>query len=179
MIKSISIFNFLYYRFKINLVANQIKTYINVILEILKQKISPDILVVRRYYCHDKSTPRPIIYVPMLINNNIYEPYLEDISRVSKIFKCLKIFFYIFIYQIYIFIYFKFQLIENLLENKFDERTLDYKKMDSPTIPLQLFTSEQCIGRTKENSKLKKRKNLINRFDKNYTTVNGDFKSVS
>lgn len=76
---------FLCYRFRINLETNKVKTYINVILDILKQNISPDLIVVRRYKSLDKSTPRIINFVPLLVNNMIYEPSHADISQVNKV----------------------------------------------------------------------------------------------
>lgn len=69
------------YRFKINLETNKLKPYIDVILEILKQKVNPDILVVRRYKSDDKSVPRSVVYGPLL-NDKIFEPKRVDFCQV-------------------------------------------------------------------------------------------------
>jgi len=70
------------YRFKINLETNKLKPYIDVILEILKQKVNPDILVVRRYKSDDKSEPQSFMCVPSLLSDNVYEPDSTDIYMV-------------------------------------------------------------------------------------------------
>jgi len=53
-----------------------------VILEILKQNVNPDILVVRRYKSDDKSVPQPLTCIPSLLNDNVYEPDSADIYKV-------------------------------------------------------------------------------------------------
>lgn len=71
------------FRFKINLTTNDLKTYINVMLEILKQTISSDVIVVRKY---KKSAESLSIFeksVPKLLNNNAIEPSHADISKVN------------------------------------------------------------------------------------------------
>lgn len=70
------------FRFKINLETNKLKAYIDVILEILKQQVNPDIIAVRRYKSDDKSVPRSTMCVPSLLNDHIYEPSPADISKV-------------------------------------------------------------------------------------------------
>ncbi|XP_060835614.1 uncharacterized protein LOC132918419 [Rhopalosiphum padi] len=69
-------------RFKINLETNKLKAYIDVILQILKQKVNPDIIAVRRYKSDDKSVPRSIMCVPLLLNDHIYEPSPTDICKL-------------------------------------------------------------------------------------------------
>lgn len=54
------------------------------ILKILRTKISSEILVVRRYKNSDKST-HSITNVPILFNDNIYEPSYAKISMVNII----------------------------------------------------------------------------------------------
>jgi len=53
-----------------------------VILEILKQQVNPDMLVVRRYKSDDKSVPQSIVSVPSLLNDHIYEPSSAEIFQV-------------------------------------------------------------------------------------------------
>lgn len=53
------------------------------ILDILKEKINHDIVVVRKYKNDGKSAPRSIMYVPKLFNENIYEPNYADINQVN------------------------------------------------------------------------------------------------
>lgn len=81
-----------YCRFKINLETNKLKAYIDVILEILKKNVNPDILVVRRYKSDDKSVPQSITCVPSLLNDNVYEPGSADISKVYSIIQIVKIY---------------------------------------------------------------------------------------
>ncbi|CAH1724069.1 unnamed protein product [Aphis gossypii] len=69
-------------RFKINLETNKLKAYIDVILEILKQQVNPDIIAVRRYKSDDKSVPRSTKCVPSLLNNHIHEPSPADLSKL-------------------------------------------------------------------------------------------------
>lgn len=69
-------------RFKINLETNKLKAYIDVILEILKQQVNPDIIAVRRYKSDDKSVPRSTMCVSSLLNDHIYEPSPADISKL-------------------------------------------------------------------------------------------------
>lgn len=53
------------------------------ILEILKEKISHDIIVVRKYKSDGKSAPRSIMCVPKLFSENIYEPNYAEIIQVN------------------------------------------------------------------------------------------------
>lgn len=55
------------------------------ILEILRQKISPDIEVVRRYKCQDNSVPLSLKSVPSLFNDNVYKANHADLSQVNFI----------------------------------------------------------------------------------------------
>ncbi|XP_025205151.1 myosin-2 heavy chain-like [Melanaphis sacchari] len=71
-------------RFKINLETNKLKAYIDVILEILKKKVNPDIIAVRRYKSDDKSVPRSIMCVPLLLSDHIYEPKPTDICKLLE-----------------------------------------------------------------------------------------------
>lgn len=57
------------------------------ILEILKQKIGPDVVVFRRYRSDEKSKNRSVKFVPKLFSNNIYAPNHADISQVYCIIK--------------------------------------------------------------------------------------------
>lgn len=66
-----------------NLETSELKTYINVILDILKEKISPDMLVVRRYKNDNNSPDRFLTSVPALFNDNIYDPNFADFNQVS------------------------------------------------------------------------------------------------
>lgn len=70
------------YRFKINLETNKLKAYIDVILEFLKKNINSDTLVVRRYKSDEKSVPQSTTSVPLLLNDNVYEPSSTDICKV-------------------------------------------------------------------------------------------------
>lgn len=70
------------YRFKINLETYNLKNYIDGILKVLKQKINPDILVVRKYKCDEKSEYRIMSSVPTLFSDTIYEPNPTIISQV-------------------------------------------------------------------------------------------------
>lgn len=80
-----------YYRFKINLEKYQLKIYINMILEVLKQTISSDLHLVRTFKSDDKSAPHSV-YVPTLLNDNIYEPNHVDISQVNITFWNIRFF---------------------------------------------------------------------------------------
>lgn len=55
------------------------------ILEVLKQTIRSDIHLVRTYKSDNKSAPHSV-YVPTLLNENIYEPSHADITQVNITF---------------------------------------------------------------------------------------------
>jgi len=71
------------YRFKIQLKQNELKTYIITMQEVLRQKISPDIEVVRRYKCQANSAPLSLRIVPSLFNDNVFKANHADISQVN------------------------------------------------------------------------------------------------
>lgn len=64
------------------------------ILDILKQKVSPDMLVVRRYKNDNNSPDRFVTSAPELFIDKIYDPNLADFNQVNVTYICklLKIF---------------------------------------------------------------------------------------
>jgi hypothetical protein len=52
------------------------------ILSVIHQKLSPDIEVIRRYKCDEKSSARSVTCIPALFDNNIYDPNYADMSQV-------------------------------------------------------------------------------------------------
>lgn len=74
---------YIVYRFKIQPQQKELRAYINIMLEILRQRISSDIEVVRRYKFQDNSTPCSLKSVPSPLYDNIYKANHEDISQVN------------------------------------------------------------------------------------------------
>ncbi|XP_025415047.1 uncharacterized protein LOC112686817 isoform X2 [Sipha flava] len=103
-------------RFKINLETNEIKTYIMQILSVIHQKLSPDIEVIRRYKCDEKSSARSVTCIPALFDNNIYDPNYADMS----------------------------QLINELLKNKSESQSnvIECNEIESPIMPINKLSGD-------------------------------------
>ncbi|VVC40290.1 Hypothetical protein CINCED_3A000795 [Cinara cedri] len=127
-------------RFKINLKTNKLKTYITMILGILRNKIRPDISVIRTYKGSENSTLHAIIDVPILISSNIYEPSHAEISMLIN------------------------KWLGNKSEYQCYKSELKFGKIKSPILPIQLLGDIQKIYKTKKSTRpSKKIDNKINK----------------
>ncbi|XP_050442738.1 uncharacterized protein LOC126846915 isoform X2 [Adelges cooleyi] len=136
-------------RFKINLKTNNLKAYISIILEILKEKVDSRISVVRTYKSGSK--PSYVKFLPMLFNDNIHEPSKIVIS----------------------------QLLDNLLKCKLENTCNNFGIAQKKSLNLVSSTnsSQNVLKKNKSyNSILRKRAKII---CKNFNVLSEDLKTDS
>lgn len=107
-------------RFKIQPLEKKLNAYINKMLEILREKISPDIEVVQRYKCQYNSAPLSFKSIPSLLSDKMYKANNADISQVNFELGLKKGIFFILLKYLEFTkknILFKFQLINIFISN--------------------------------------------------------------